>query len=468
VLLSRDADEREEQHHEREAHGQEVEGVGENARPRKNAAEVRKRHPHNPADAAVVAQTVGADEGAHYGSERRRVDSARVDVAGSAAVGVGMIVSMRVVWCMSASRFESMLDIVRQEVEPAKDKKYGHGEARENFGPLQAEGVADAGAPPDLKVPKNVNGNADSGRPDVKKDQVGQRCQSKRPLGTEEDVNGHSRMATAPIQASPLVAVHASPCFFQSRYRQGGGQDGRRPGWRFLEELVLRADRTVLVAMATTLAYVLERRARVVSPEQQDAPDESIPHSTWNEPRDERVRETYRLHRRRRYDLRLEVEGVFKGCRCRAGVDRAIFGRHSREGVLRGWWPQGACAVGMEEGRPAVRSLDGLLVNVMGRFSRLGVGLARRPAVVDGQEEGRAAVVRACDYWWRMSCRLSGFNSGQARRHVLCLWQTGPLSVSRVEGVERGKPRASERQTGERWDGWLSRVVVAGVLPNTV
>lgn len=64
-------------------------------------------------------------------------------------------------------------------------------------------------------------------------------------------------MTQAPVEPHPLVSLEAFPCFFDGRRREGGGEDGRRPWGRLLEDLMLGGYAAVLVAMSTTLADVL-------------------------------------------------------------------------------------------------------------------------------------------------------------------------------------------------------------------
>lgn len=64
-------------------------------------------------------------------------------------------------------------------------------------------------------------------------------------------------MAQAPVEPHSLVALEAFPCLFNGRRRERGGEDGRRPWGRLLEDLMLGGYTTMLVAMSTTLADVL-------------------------------------------------------------------------------------------------------------------------------------------------------------------------------------------------------------------
>lgn len=108
---------------------------------------------------------------------------------------------------------------MRDEIEAAKNKEDGHGEAGEDLGALEAKWVADGGAAPYFKVSEDFDGNADGGGPHVKEDEVGEGCHGKRALGAEEDVEGHGGVAAAPPQPGALVALHAAPGFAEGRDR---------------------------------------------------------------------------------------------------------------------------------------------------------------------------------------------------------------------------------------------------------
>lgn len=159
---------------------------------------------------------------------------------------------------MAADCLEEVLEVVRNEIEPAKDEEDGHRKPGQDLGTLQAERMADAGTTPDLKVAQHVDHDTHGSRPDVEEDEVGQSRHGQRSFGTEEDVHGHSRVAAAPPQTGALVALHAGPGLLEGGYGEGRGEDGRRSWWWFLEDLMLRTDGAVFVAMAAALANVLE------------------------------------------------------------------------------------------------------------------------------------------------------------------------------------------------------------------
>src|SRR5207247_2426972 len=64
---------------------------------------------------------------------------------------------------------------VRREVEAAEYEEDGHGEAGQDLGAGEAEGVAHRGAAPDVKVgAQHVDGERCGGGPGVKEDEVGE------------------------------------------------------------------------------------------------------------------------------------------------------------------------------------------------------------------------------------------------------------------------------------------------------
>ena len=150
-----------------------------------------------------------------------------------------------------------MLEVVGDEVEAAEKKEDGQGKAGQNLGPFETKGVPDTAPSPHFKVPKHLNRGADRGAAGIEEDQVGQGHGRKRAFRLEKDEDGDGEVAQAPVEPRPLVPLSALPCFCNRRYRQRRGEDRRWSRRRFLEDLVLRRDATMLVSVATALPNVL-------------------------------------------------------------------------------------------------------------------------------------------------------------------------------------------------------------------
>lgn len=160
---------------------------------------------------------------------------------------------------MFAYVFQSMLDVVREQVEAAKHEEDGHGKAGQDLGALETKGVSDAGATPDFEVAEDVDGDANGGGADVKGDQMREGSHGERALGAKEDITGNGGVAAAPPEAHALELLHAMPCFPEVRNREGCGENGRWARWGFLEEGMLGANGGVFVSMAAALTDILGR-----------------------------------------------------------------------------------------------------------------------------------------------------------------------------------------------------------------
>jgi hypothetical protein len=207
----------------------------------------------------MVAQAVSAHQRAYHSGEAGEVDGAWGDVARTVMVVMmsvritiamvvgcgggsgGCTVSMRLVRAVLTDGLEEVLEVMRDEVEAAKDEKDRHGEAGQDLGALETEGVADGGAAPDFEIAQHVDSHTHGRRANVEEDQVGEGRHGEGPLGAEEDIHGDGSVTAAPPEPRHLVALHASPGLLQGRYRERCGQHGRWSWRRFLEYLVLGA-----------------------------------------------------------------------------------------------------------------------------------------------------------------------------------------------------------------------------------
>ena len=231
-----------------------MEGVGEDAG---QAGEVADAH--DLADAGVVAQAVGADEGGEDGGEASSIYAAGGD-AGGIGAGLGGV-GVRVVRGVAADVLEQVLDGVADEVEAAEDEEDTHGEAGEDLGALEPEGVADATPLPDLEVAEDLNDDADEGGTDVEEDQVREGGHGQRPVRRQHHRGGDQQVAEAPVEPAALVSGHGPPRLLDGGDGQVAGQRQRRARRRFLEDLMLGADTRVLVFMTAALADVGLHRA---------------------------------------------------------------------------------------------------------------------------------------------------------------------------------------------------------------
>lgn len=200
----------------------------------------------------MVLEAVRGHHGAQRGGQARSVDLAG---AHGAVGGVGVRVG--VVRRVAADALQHVLEVMRKQVKAAKDEEDAHGEAGEDFGALQAKGVADAAAAPNLEVAEDVDADADGGGADIEEDEVREGGHGQRVAGAEEDVGGDEAVADGPVEAGALLFVHGGPGFFEGGDGKGGGQDGRWPRRGLEEDLVLGADGGVFVAMASSLTNAL-------------------------------------------------------------------------------------------------------------------------------------------------------------------------------------------------------------------
>lgn len=105
-----------------------------------------------------------------------------------------VVVAVVVMRFMAAFALEPVLQSMGHQVETSKEKENGHGEASDNLGALEAKGMTNAAAAPDLKVAQYIDGNADEGTASIEEDKMGERHDAQRTFGLEEEEGGHGMM----------------------------------------------------------------------------------------------------------------------------------------------------------------------------------------------------------------------------------------------------------------------------------
>ncbi len=80
--------------------------------------------------------------------------------------------AVAVVRFMRSHALEHVLQVVGDEIQAHEEEEDGHGETGEDFGALEAEGVADRGALPYFEVAKDIDDDAEHGAEGVEEDEV--------------------------------------------------------------------------------------------------------------------------------------------------------------------------------------------------------------------------------------------------------------------------------------------------------